>query len=199
VFLDFIAPWILEAWADALHALAVELPQVDASREVTAVVIAGTAAGLLLLAMAGLRGLPGRARLGASLLLAPLLLGPAAFVTNERYGDDISREVRRLADAAWRAAQPATERGGGAPGRLAKATLPPPAPSVTVAEPEPKRERKAPEVAVVTVVPPPPPVVAAEQPSTAEIAAATVRRLSAPLLRKAPWRQDGFRGERESI
>ena len=109
---DIIAPWIFEAWQEALDRLVVDLPvlNLDSDRQLS--LLAGASGLMLVTVWLAIVGLPARARFAAGGLAAlPLLVFPALFaaVHVERAGllDGPSGQTAPTTRATTAAAPPA--------------------------------------------------------------------------------------------
>ena len=78
LFLDIIAPWIVDSWLEAFGAWAFALPTVELERELALVATGAAGLVLLLVSTISIRHLPKPARRAAHLLLIPVLALPAA-------------------------------------------------------------------------------------------------------------------------
>ena len=190
MFLDIIAPWIIESWHEAVAAWSFRLPVIDVEQDVALVAVAAVCTGVLALTIAAIRHLPNPARRAAAALLVPVLLVPAVAATGPRLGAQARAAAGGAVVALWNAAQPATAGKASSRSAARGRELPPQTPlaetrPVVALAPPPNGGSEHPaEIAVVAAVPPAPPVGVTGKPTAAEAAGATIKRLSALLARK---------------
>lgn len=191
MLLDIVAPWIVEAWAESVSQFAVRLPQIALEPATAHAVVAGAALVSALVAMACVRELPPGARRVARILMLAALTVPAVEVGASRYGAQAEAALERFVLAAREVAQPA-----GRPLRLPEAAAlhEVPAPAAATMNEDMSGVSAGPgnggQVAVIEAVAPESRVAVTEQPTAAEAAASTIRRLSGFISRKIARRDD---------
>ena len=200
MFLDVVAPWIVEAWSEALAALVFDIPVVGLNpyqAHVAAAVVA-----LLLLAMfwGSIAWLPVSARFPARCLMAAVLMAPAG-VFLARHVEAMIAFARDPAAAEVRAQPaPGVAVSVAAPRSPVTQPLPRPMPLPQSAPPMTVTANSAPPPSVPVPVTSEPRAVIAKEPeaepvavpapSTRATAAAAVRRVAASLTRMLPRAAD---------
>lgn len=142
VFLDIVAPWIIDAWAEFVQALVFDIPRLDVTPDQAHAAMAFVAVVLLVLAWRAIRHMPPASRMPARGLMAGVLLVPACMYA-EMHVDDIQAEASRLRTVAF---GPSHDHLG-----VASATRPISPPTTEPAVPSVAPEQRTPVVAVPEV------------------------------------------------
>ncbi len=185
VFLDVLAPWIIDSWLEVLSGLSFDIPTLQLDRYQQHIAIAATAIFLLMLGWHSVGNLPFKARAPLLALLTLTLLAPFAILTVVHF-----EAIAQLPQFAGRLRKPANAEPAIQTQRLPEAVAlpqtiepttasapPSPAPEVLVAAPPPPRI----PVTEAARAPSPPPQATASQ-ATAPLAPAptTTQPLPAP-------------------
>ena len=206
-----VAPWIIEAWTEALDRWVVQMPVLGLGAGETQALVLGSTAALLVLALLAVREMPPDARALARLLMAAVLLVPLADGVARNYGSEIEAGVARIVAAAQPTRGPGRRTVATAPDVVAAAepearepAPPPPRPHILpdqapVADAPPPHASEPPRVAVIEPVEPAPPapqppslpVEVKAKPSAAESATTGIKRLSGLIARTVNRRGEG--------
>ena len=194
MFLDVIAPWIIDSWLEILAALSFDIPTLRLDRYQQHIAIAATAIVLLMLGWHSVGKLPLKARLPLLALLTLTLLAPFAILTAVHLD-----EIAQLPQFAGRLRKPASPEPPIQTQRLPDAVALPETivPAVASATPSPTPEvlatatQQPPSVAVTEAPSAPQPAAAAQtvarpQPAPTASATATLRRVATNLSQMLP-------------
>ena len=198
MFLDVLAPWIIDSWLEVLAALSFDIPTLSLSRYQQHITIAATAMLLLMLAWHSIGILPFKARLPLLALLTLTLSAPFAILTAVHLD-----ELSKLPQFAGRLRLPARAEPAIQTQRLPQAVaLPETVQRATAtAQPSPAPEiltstqQQPPNVTVTEAASAPPPATAPQQATTADAlpatapnaaATSTIRRVATSLSQLLP-------------